>query len=45
MAAGDKRFGPELNEKKVIQLLEDLYNTLGAFLIRQLFHSRLLDMR
>ena len=29
----------------VIELLEDLSNILGAFLIKQSFHSRLLDMR
>ena len=45
MAAGENRFAPELNEKEVIELLEDLSNILGAFLIKQLFHSRLLDMR
>ena len=45
MAAGKHRFAQELNEKEVIELLEDLSNILGAFLIKQLFHSRLLDMR
>ena len=45
MAAGENRFTPELNGKKAIKLLEDLSNILGAFLIKQLFHSRLLDMR
>ena len=45
MAAGENRFAPELNEKDVIELLKDLPNILGAFLIKQLFHSRLLDMR
>ena len=45
MAAGEKRFAPELNEKEVIELLEDLSHNLGAFLIKQLLHSRLLDMR
>ena len=44
MAAGDNRFAPESIEKEVIELLEDMSNTLGAFLIKQLFHSRLLDM-
>ena len=44
MAAGKNRFGPKLNEKEVIELL-DLPNTLGAFLIQQLFQSRLWDMR
>ena len=34
-----------LNEKKVIELLKDLTNILGAFSIKQLFHSGLLDMR
>ena len=38
-------FAPELSEKEVIELLEDLSNILGAFLIKQSFHSRLLDMR
>ena len=38
-------FAPELNEKEVIEPLEDLSNILGAFLINQLFHTRLLDMR
>ena len=45
MAGGENRFAPELNEKEVIELLEDLSNILGAFLIKQSFHSRLLDMR
>ena len=39
------KIAPELNEKEVIELLEDLSNILGAFLIKQSFHSRLLDMR
>jgi len=41
MAAVENRFAPALNEKEVIELLE----ILGAFLMKQLFHSRLLDMR
>jgi len=41
MAAGENRFAPGLNGKKVIELLEDLSNILGVFLIKQLFHSRL----
>ena len=45
MAAGEHRFALELNEKEVNELLEDLSNILGAFLTKQLFHSRLLDMR
>ena len=45
MAAGENRFAPEFYEKEVIELLEDLSNILGALLIKQLFHSRLLDMR
>ena len=45
MAVDENRFAPELNKKEVIELLEDLSNILGAFLIQQLFHSRLLDMR
>ena len=45
MAVDENRFAPELNEKEVIELLEDLSNILGAFLIKQLFRSRLLDMR
>ena len=45
MAAGENRFAPELNEKEVIERLEDLSNILGAFLIKRLLHSRLLDMR
>ena len=45
MAAGENRVTPELNEKEVIELLEDLSNILGAILRKQLFHSRLLDMR
>ena len=45
MAAGENRFAQELNEKEVIQLLEDLSYILGTFLIKQLFHSCLLDMR
>ena len=42
MAAGEKRFAPEFNEKEFIELLEDLSNILGALLIKQLFYSRLL---
>ena len=45
MAAGENRFVLQLNEKEVIELLEELSNILGAFLIKQLFHSRLLDVR
>ena len=45
MAAGKNRFAPEMNEKEVNELVEDLSNILWAFLIKQLFHSRLLDMR
>jgi len=45
MAAGENRFAPEFNEKEFIELLEDLSNILGALLIKQLFHSRLLDLR
>ena len=45
MVAVENRFVPELNEKEVIELLEDLSNILGAFLIKQLFHTHLLDMR
>ena len=45
MAADENRFALELNEKEVIEVLGDLSNILGAFLIKQLFHSRLLDMR
>ena len=42
MAASENRFTPELNEKEVIELLEDLSNILGAFLIKQFFHLHLL---
>ena len=45
MAAGENRSAPELNEKEAIELSEDVSNILGAFLIKQLFLSRLLDMR
>ena len=45
MAAGENRFVLQLNEKEVIELLEELSNILGAFLIKQLFYSRLLDVR
>ena len=45
MAAGKNRFAPELNENEPIVLLEDLLNILRAFLIKPLFHSRLLDVR
>ena len=45
MAAGENRFAPELNEKEFIELLEDLSNILWAFLIKQLYQSRLLNMR
>ena len=43
MVAGENRFAPELNEKEDIELL-DLFNISGAFSIKQLFHSRLLDI-
>ena len=42
MAAGENRFTRELNEKESIKPLDDLPNILGAFLIKQLFQSRLL---
>ena len=53
MAAGENRFAPELNEKEAIEVLENatpgssnyLPNIFVAFLIKQLFHSRVLDMR
>ena len=32
MAAGENCFAPELKEKEVIELLEDLSNILGAFI-------------
>ena len=35
MVAGQNRSAPELNEKEVIELLKDLSNILGAFLIKQ----------
>ena len=35
MTASENHFVPELNEKEVIELLEDLSNILGAFLIKQ----------
>ena len=44
MAAGENRFAPELNEKEDIELLEDLSNISGAFSIKLLFHSRLVDI-
>ena len=44
VAACENRFTRELNEKEVIELLEDLSSILGAFLIKQLFHSRMLDI-
>ena len=31
MAADENRFAPELNEKEVIELLEDLSKILGRF--------------
>ena len=34
MAAGENRFAPELNEKEVTELLEDLSNILGAFFVK-----------
>ena len=40
MAAGENRFAPELNEKEVIELLEDLSNILGAFLIKRFLIKR-----
>ena len=33
MAAGENRFAPELNEKEVVELLEDLSKILGASFI------------
>ena len=42
MAAEENRFAQEFDEKEAIELLEDLSNILGTFLIKQLFHSRLL---
>ena len=45
LAADENSFAPDLNEKVVVELLRDLSNILGAFLIKQLFRSRLLDMR
>jgi len=35
MVARENHLTPELNEKEVIELLEDLSNILGAFLIKQ----------
>ena len=35
MAAGENRSSPVLNEREVIDLLEDLSHILGAFLIKQ----------
>jgi len=35
MAAGKNHFTLELNENEVIELLEDLFHILGAFLIKQ----------
>ena len=34
MAAGENRLAPELNEKEVIELLEDWSNILEAFLVK-----------
>ena len=34
MAVDENRFATELNEKEVIELLEDLSNILGTFLIK-----------
>ena len=31
MAAGENRFAPEFNKKEAIELLQDLYDILGAF--------------
>ena len=42
MAVSQNRFAPELNEKQVAEILEDLSVILRAFLIKQLFHLRLL---
>jgi len=39
MAAGENRFAPGLNGKEVIELLEDLSNILGVFLIKQLLYG------
>ena len=45
MMANENSFALEWNEKEIIELIEDLSNILGAFVIKQLFHSHLLDMR
>ena len=48
MAAGENCFAPELNEKVVIELLQDLSNIFGGGgggSKKELFHSRLWDMR
>lgn len=39
MAAGQNRLASELNEKKVMELLEDLSNILGAFLKKKKNYS------
>ena len=44
MAAGKNRFAPELNEKEVIELLEDL-PYLGGVFSKTIIQTRLLDMR
>ena len=44
MAAGENSFAPDLNGKEVVELLRDLSNILGPFLIKQLFRSGSLDM-
>ena len=36
MAAGENCFAPELNEKEVIEVLEDLSNILGALSIKRI---------
>ena len=45
MAAGKNHIAPELNEKDFIESWDDSSNILGALLIKQLFHSLLLDMK
>ena len=39
MVAGENRDAPELHEKEAIELLEDLSNVLGVFLVKQSFHQ------
>ena len=45
IAVGENHFALELNEKEVIELLDDLSIISAMLLMKQLFHLHLMDMR